>query len=255
MPRLFRLLACLLAGACYVDAASTPPKPLNVVAPVYPALTVKEPIAGEAVLVFTVGEDGGVQDPVVESADDPAFAEAALTVMPEWTFEPATVDGKPVEKRVSIPFQFNPGATDLLNRALGRLVYVSFDETPVPLRELGQRPRPTRRPGVMYPKAKEGSGEEQRVPIRFVIGKDGATYNPEIMGEVDKVWVMPALATVAAMRFEPFKQKGEPVLVELRYPLLITEKPPERRAGGRGPGGGGRGAGGGAGAGGGGALD
>ena len=72
MPLIPRLLAALMAGVLSINAASTPPKPLKTKAPDYPALKVKEPIAGTAVVQFTVGADGKVTKPSVKSADDEA---------------------------------------------------------------------------------------------------------------------------------------------------------------------------------------
>lgn len=239
MPPISRLLACLMVGVLSINAASTPPKPLKTKAPDYPAITIKEPIAGTAVVQFTVGADGKVKKPEVKSADDPAFGKAVLKVLPEWDFEPATKDGEAIDKRVSIPFQFKPNQNDMLNRAFGRLIFKKFDDKPIPMRELGQRPTPKSPPRVSYPKTKLGSGEEQRVRVKFLIGKDGKTYNPEVLDEVDNVWRLAAISTIATRAFEPMKKKGKPQLVEVTFPLMITEKPPER--GGRGGGGGGGG--------------
>ncbi|MBT5901787.1 MAG: TonB family protein [Opitutaceae bacterium] len=212
-------------------------------APTYPALAVKEPIAGTAVVVFTVDVDGKVSRPRVKSADDKAFGKAVFAVLPDWEFEPATVDGEPVAKKVSIPFQFKPNGKDMLNRGVGRMVFRPIDGEVIPLRELGQRPTPKGRPGVSYPKAKQGSGEEQRVRVKFIIGRDGKTYNPEVLDEVDKVWHLAALATVARREFEPIKKKGKAQQVEVAFPIFFTEQP-QQRGGGRGGRGGGGGGGG-----------
>ena len=239
IPLIPRLLAALMAGVLSINAASTPPKPLKTKAPDYPALKVKEPIAGTAVVQFTVGADGKVTKPSVKSADDEAFGKAVLAVLPAWRFEPATKDGEAVDKRVSIPFQFKPNQNDMLNRAFGRMIFKKFEGKPIPMRELGQRPTPKSPPRVSYPKTKMGSGEEQRVRVKFLIGKDGKTYNPEVIDEVENVWRLAAISTIATRVFEPMKKKGKPQLVEVTFPIMITEKPPER--GGRGGGGGGRG--------------
>lgn len=238
MPLIPRLLAALMAGVLSVNAASTPPKPLKTKAPDYPALAIKEPIAGTAVVQFTVGADGRIKKPSVNSADDEAFGKAVLAVLPAWEFEPATKDGEAIDKRVSIPFQFKPNSKDMLNRAFGRIVFRKFQGKPIPVREVGQRPKLKGRPVVSYPKSKEGSGEEKRVRVSFVIGRDGKTYNPEVIDEVEQVWHLAAIASVARREFEPIKKKGKAQLVQVTLPIMFTEQ----QGGGRGGrGGGGRG--------------
>ncbi len=206
----------------------------------YPALKVKEPIAGTAVVQFTVGVDGKATQPVVKSADDKAFGRAVIAVLPDWEFQPATVDGAPVAKKVSIPFQFKPNPQDMLNRAFGRIVFKKLEGKSISMRELGKRPTLKGRPGVSYPKSKQGSGEEKTVRVSFVIGKDGKTYNPEVLDKVENVWKLAAISTISRREFEPVKKNGKSQLVEVTFPIRFTENPQQGR-GGRGGGGGGRG--------------
>ncbi len=223
-------------------AADTPPKPLLTVAPDYPTELLNEPMEGRVLVEMVISAEGRVENPVIKSSDHDAFSRETLKALAAWEFEPGTKDGEPVARRVNLPFDFKPNPTDLLNRMLGRQVYVRFADPPIPMRELGQRPRPTVRPRPMYPQSKEGSGEEVRVRMRFVIGQDGATYNPELLDDVEKVWAIPAIATVAAMKFEPMKKDGELVSVLVTFPVLISENPPRRpRPAGAGRGGGGGG--------------
>ncbi len=239
MPRFAPLFAGFCLCVALVHAQSTPPQPTKTVAPVYPALDVKKPVEGTAVVNFTVNKEGRIVDAVVKSADDPAFGKAVLAVLPQWEFNPATKDGQPINKKVGIPFEFKPRTNDLLNRSFGRLVFITLDEEPLIARDLGKRPERAGGVGIRYPKTKMGSGESKRVRVQFVIGKDGLTYNPELMDEVENVCAMSAYATVAGMKFKPMKHKGKPVLVQVAFPLNITENPAQGR-GGRG-GGGGRG--------------
>lgn len=242
LARLFLGLGtALLAGA-----ESTPPKPTKTVAPAYPTELLSDPVSGQAVIQFVVNTDGRVENMEVKSADHEAFGGAAMEALADWEFEPATKDGVPIARKVSLPMQFKPSTIDIMNRALGRTVFAQFDEEPVLLRTLNQRPRPLLRPQPAYPKSKKGSGEEKRVRVRFLIGQDGATYNPEILDEVEGEWKVAAIMTVAAMRFEPMKYKGELVNVQVpAFPVLISENPPQAPGGGRGgrggPGGGGAG--------------
>lgn len=248
LPAVLRRLALMILIAIPLAAEKTPPKPTLTVAPDYPTELMDDPIEGKVVIAMVINAEGRVEQPEVKSSDHEAFSREAIKAVQTWEFEPATLDGEPVPQRVNLPINFKPSKADLLNKVLGRRVYVNFSEPSIPLRELRQRPRPIERRRPNYPPSKVGSGEEMQVRIRFIIGKDGATYNPTPMDEVEQIWALPAIATVAAMKFEPIKHQGELVLVEVEFPVLLTENP--RQPGGRGGRGGGRGGGGGGGGGG-----
>lgn len=227
----------ILVGTTVAETIA--PKPIRTVAPVYPVELESNPISGRAVAQFVVTVDGRVESPVVKSADHELFGIAAVAAVQAWEFEPARQDGEAIAQKVSLPMEFAPSPMAIVNQALGRTVFAEFEDEPVSLRTIKQRPRPKFRPVPAYPKSMMGSGEEKRIRVRFLIGKDGATYNPEVLDDVEREWKVCAVATVAAMRFEPMKYKGETVMVEVPgFPVLITENPPRSGPGGRGGGGG-----------------
>ncbi len=77
-------------------------------APEYPAALRPAGLKGRAVVSVRVTAGGQARDPVVTSASDPAFGEAALAAIRLWRFLPRVRDGAPVEAAVSIPFTFEP---------------------------------------------------------------------------------------------------------------------------------------------------
>ncbi len=84
------------------------PKPFLGPAPEYPASLRKTNISGQAVVTLWIRVSGAVRDPVVKSATDPAFGEAALAAARTWRFIPRVKDGNPVECKVDMPFIFVP---------------------------------------------------------------------------------------------------------------------------------------------------
>ena len=84
------------------------PQPLIGPPPVYPKALASKRVTGSATVSFGVTPTGVVLDPVVQTATEPAFGEAALQAIREWRFVPKVVDGRRVEGRVSIPFSFTP---------------------------------------------------------------------------------------------------------------------------------------------------
>jgi TonB family protein len=71
------------------------------VVPVYPAGAKKKHIEGTVKLRAIIATDGSVQHLKVEEGE-PILAESALKAVKQWTYEPFTVDSKPVEVDTTI---------------------------------------------------------------------------------------------------------------------------------------------------------
>jgi TonB family protein len=86
------------------------PRPFFGSMPAYPAALRSTGLKGTAVVAMRITAEGKVTDPVLESASEPPFGEAALAAVRTWRFLPRVVDGRPVETRVSMPIAFDPPA-------------------------------------------------------------------------------------------------------------------------------------------------
>lgn len=82
-------------------------------APEYPRALLKDRVQGQAVVKFRVTRTGAVVDPEVKTASDPVFGESALAAMRLWRFLPAVKEGRAVEARAEMPFQFEPPEPEL----------------------------------------------------------------------------------------------------------------------------------------------
>lgn len=238
--RLLSLWPALVAFSAIgfaADPVRVNPKPIETPSPSYPARLADTGKSGSAVIEMTVKADGSVADPVVKSADDPAFAEAALAVVPRWKFTPGTKDGAASDALVAIPFQFVPPIDQQINVALGRKVYVTLPETPMPQKTFGKLPKAVAKIQPMYPKALLKSRTEQTVEVQFVIAPDGSTLNPVVMGKPHKDLVVPAIASVAKGSFEPPMKDGKSVYVAASTKLRFAPPEPRNRGGGGGGGG------------------
>jgi len=85
------------------------PMPLNSVSPLYGLALLKQGIRGSVEVRFYIDETGAVRLPAVVSADHPQLAEAALTAVRQWKFEPPTSRGNPVLILAQQRFDFGPG--------------------------------------------------------------------------------------------------------------------------------------------------
>jgi TonB family protein len=82
-------------------------------APEYPPELKKANLKGRAIVSVRIGPNGAVYDPIVKSATDPAFGEAALRAVKVWRFLPKVKDDYPMETKVDVPIVFaqpNPAA-------------------------------------------------------------------------------------------------------------------------------------------------
>jgi TonB family protein len=76
--------------------------------PEYPASLKAANIKGQASVAIHIGANGAVSNPVVRSATDPAFGDAALAAVQMWRFLPTIKDDHPVETQAVVPFTFEP---------------------------------------------------------------------------------------------------------------------------------------------------
>jgi protein TonB len=81
------------------------PRPVFQQQPTLNAL-LKKKLPGNVVVVFTVDQQGRVENPVVQSASDPAFEQPVLAAIKQWKFEPGKRSGKAVRFRMRQPFSF-----------------------------------------------------------------------------------------------------------------------------------------------------
>ena len=81
--------------------------PIVQIEPQYPREALMECRGGVVNLEFTILEDGSVEDPRVISADPPRlFDRSALRAILRWKFKPRVVDGRPVQRRATLPMEF-----------------------------------------------------------------------------------------------------------------------------------------------------
>lgn len=115
----FRLILALAFVAALVTTAAvagpdkgqpTEPKliPASMAKPVYPDAERKSGVEGTVILAVDISAAGAVAGAKVDKPVDghPAFSDAAVAAVKQWRFEPARLDGKPVDITVKIPVKF-----------------------------------------------------------------------------------------------------------------------------------------------------
>jgi TonB family protein len=89
------------------------PKPLSQVPP---RLDPSVPVGSTVTITFVVDRDGSTRDhtfELKEKSDNAVFAQRCIDAIKQWKFSPAlNQDGKPVNVKISVPFNVTPQAAD-----------------------------------------------------------------------------------------------------------------------------------------------
>src|SRR5580704_1438616 len=118
VPRGAAVFAIAVSATVAWPSRAQPPSAGNVTAPVvvqhvdavYPPSALATRLHADVVLTVTVDADGHVSKVDVAQSGGADLDEAAIVAAREWTFIPATRNGKPVASRIKMPFHFAPPA-------------------------------------------------------------------------------------------------------------------------------------------------
>jgi TonB family protein len=95
------------------NAKIVPAKLIKKVEPVYPADAAAQHISGIVRVYYVIGGDGAVYNAHALSgeglSEDPSLRKAAEDAVLQWRYQPATMDGKPIETNaVTVDLKFSP---------------------------------------------------------------------------------------------------------------------------------------------------
>ncbi len=95
------------------NAKIVPAKLIKRVEPVYPADAAARHISGTVRVYYVIGGDGAVYNAHALSgeglSEDPSLRKAAEDAVLQWRYQPATMDGKPIQTNaVTVDLKFSP---------------------------------------------------------------------------------------------------------------------------------------------------
>ena len=88
------------------DQGVTKPIRLEGPAPAYPEVPREEKVQGVVVVKTVIGPAGRIEKADVLKSIGPVFSQAVLDVLPQWRFEPATLNGEPISVQYNLTFNF-----------------------------------------------------------------------------------------------------------------------------------------------------
>ena len=198
---------------------------------IYPfSMTLSGILSGEARVMVSVDASGQLSDTLVVGYTNVAFANAAVSALKRWTYEPAKAHGMARTSRACVYFTFKNDMGVMTQPLPGMADYRAIhsrDEHYVysacQLRELDRIPIPAE---VVQPSLpKEGLKAKRSVTVEFYIDGEGKVRMPAIdRSETDDVYAAAAVKAVEQWRFEPPLRRGRPVLVLARQEFNFVPK-------------------------------
>jgi len=191
----------------------TRPTPLSLVAAPFPPQAL---FGGEILFDANVNTKGRLTDVRVVQGQSP-FLEEVLGAVQTWTFLPARLDGRPVEARIGIVFQF---AQPYLPKMTARVH--EYKETGTDSKDRGALPIFTLEPE--YPPNSIGEGS---VILNEIVDRDGRVTSMHVVRDLESL-TRSTVGAVQQWRFAPGRRAGEAaesgviVVVTFRRPAVAS---------------------------------
>ena len=199
------------AAPAQAAAGFTPPSPLSMVATPYPPQAL---FGGEVVLDARIGTAGELADLRVVQGQPP-FLQPVVDAVRTWSFSPARLDGRDVEGRLTIVFQFPQSFLPPLTKQDRQYQQPSAnagDHSALPVATLEPNYPPT-------------SIAEGTVILYDVVNKDGEVVSTDVLRDLPSL-TEPTIAAAQQWHFEPAEQSGREsvsaavIVVTFRRPAL-----------------------------------
>jgi TonB family protein len=226
------LLGCggALAAAAESPEDIVPLKIIQTADPMFPPSLERAGVRhGIVHAAIKVGADGKLEDLLITAYTRKEFADAAITAIEKWRFEPASDNGVPLDSVRDLVFNFEllgvtMDAPSLLDQGHVSRLKISFDSDDsfdyqaCELRDLDRIP--VLRHVVVpagYPPRSSGS-----VTVEFYIDEQGRVRLPGVSGDADAPFANAALDAVRQWQFDPPTSRGNPVLVRASQTFHFT---------------------------------
>ena len=193
-----------------VPTQITPPRAVRQVPPIYPFVLRRSGIDGEVLVAFVVDAKGKVVNAIALRSNSPDFNQLAVDAVLKWKFKPATVDGRPVRTRVTVPIVFNltegDGQSEVRVESPSRR-----DQEQMP-EEIRYDVAPKLRGMVppVYPYALLRAGTKGKATVLYQVDTKGRVVGLKIAEATHPEFGLALGAAVEIYRFDPALKDGKP---------------------------------------------
>jgi TonB family protein len=192
-----------------------PPKVLTQVSPEYPRELVNSRNRGSVEIAFIVDREGNVREPLVLKSTHPLLESPAVQAVMKWKFQPATVDGRPVNTRMVAPmiFEFHDdaGVESFSIKKNREKKGVNALGTATP-------PKPRTTVFAVHPYKDAVARKGGFAEVKCVIGPGGNVLATEVLSASKPEFGLALGAAMEAWTFEPARDK------EKRVPISLSRK-------------------------------
>ena len=199
------------------------PEVVKQVQPDYPDEAMKKRLEGTVWLQLLVGEEGKVTEVKVQKSDAEVFNKAAIDAGMQWLFKPASVNGKPIQVWVSVPFKFK-----LMTGKKDGASTETQKKPPPPDTPYDKAPEAIKQVPPSYPADAKKKGLEGMVWLKVWIDESGRVGKVAIQKSDSKVFESAAIAAAEQWAFRPAMRDGKPVdvwvTIPIRFKLADKEK-------------------------------
>lgn len=200
--------------------------------PIFPSgVTMFGITKGAVRCVIDVDVDGRVEDVLIVAHTHEHFARAVKSVMPEWRFEPARVDGLPVPAQATLEITIEAvgvvTSMDISSTMMRRMETIwgqPYSFVAWTLKDLDSVPVPQRTVTPAYPEELAARNARGRVRVDFYIDESGAVRLPIVGESANPELSSLAIDAVRQWKFSPPQRHGRAVLVHASQEFNFNPK-------------------------------
>lgn len=186
--------------------------------PVFPQVLLNQGVTrGHAQVLINVNPGGELVDWYVVGYSRPEFAEAAVTAIRKWRFDPGRLNGEAISVTTEVLFRYEGGRVMFAQTAGTTLSAFVDDREPnrdyriAGLHNLDRQPVPRFSKKPSYPESLEKAGVTGQVLIEFIIDDQGRVRLPTVVSADHVELASLAIVAIKEWTFYPPLQGGVPV--------------------------------------------
>lgn len=160
---------------------------------------------------FMINENGEIEKVFFGKNNDEKINQLVLNTIKHWKYKPGIKDGKVVKSQLPMILWYSTGKS--INESE---YFVAVEQMPSPIGGIkGIQEK------IVYPESAKRAGIEGRVYVKAFIDETGKVVSAEIIKGIGGGCDEAAIDAVMKTKFNPGKQRGKPVKVQVTVPIVF----------------------------------